>query len=204
MQILLWHWNSPVHCNQGRIHGGRWGRSRSPGQVWVDFFRLRFWRTTSNCVITCYVHQQNYTKWANCMLWKGISCQDTSCKGLMKASFSASFRWNNRCVTHMVLVHRVLHGNAPKYLGPLTRLSDVPSRSSPRSASSNHLLIPSIRRSTVGARAFPVSGPALLNSLPADIMPINSLSVFRRRLRNYFYPIRIQALFNNCTFSIVA
>ena len=47
-----------------------------------------------------------------------------------------------------VLVHRVLHGNAPEYLGPFTRLSDVPSRSSLRSASSNHLLIPPVRRST--------------------------------------------------------
>ena len=28
-----------------------------------------------------------------------------------------------------VLVHRVLHGNAPEYLGPFNRLSDVPSRS---------------------------------------------------------------------------
>jgi hypothetical protein len=86
-----------------------------------------------------------------------------------------------------VLVHRVLHGNAPEYLGPFTRLSDVPSRSSLRSASSNHLLIPPVRRSTVGARAFTVSGPALWNSLPSDLTSIDSLPVFRRHLKNYLF-----------------
>ena len=77
-----------------------------------------------------------------------------------------------------VLVHRVLHGNAPEYLGAFTRLCDVPSRLSLRSASSNHLLIPPVRRSTFGARAFTVSGPALWNSLPSDITSIDSLPVF--------------------------
>ena len=86
-----------------------------------------------------------------------------------------------------VLVYRVLHGNAPQYLGPLTRLSDVPGRASLRSATSNHLLIPPVRRSTVRARAFSVSGPAIWNSLPADITSIDSLPVFRRRLKSYLF-----------------
>jgi len=46
---------------------------------------------------------------------------------------------------------------------------------------------PPVRRSTVGARAFPVTGPALWNSLPADITSIDSLPVFRHRLKNYFF-----------------
>jgi len=53
-----------------------------------------------------------------------------------------------------ILVHRVLHGNAPEYLGPFTRLSNVPSRSSLHSSSSNHLLVPPVGRSTVGARDY--------------------------------------------------
>ena len=99
-----------------------------------------------------------------------------------------------------VLVHRVLHGIAPEYLGPFTRLSDVPSRPSLRSASSNYLLIPPVRRSTVGARAFTVSGPALWNRLPSDITSIDSLPVFRRHLNIIYSVIHIQALFNNYTF----
>jgi len=86
-----------------------------------------------------------------------------------------------------VLAHRVLHGNAPEYLGPFTRLSDVPSRSSLRSSSFNHLLVPPVRRSTVSARAFPVAKPALWNSLSADITSIDSLTVFRHRLNNYLF-----------------
>ena len=80
-------------------------------------------------------------------------------------------------VTNVVLVHRVLHGNAPECLGPFTWLSNVPGRSSLRSASSNHLLIPPVRRSTILARGFTVSGPALRNSLPSDITSIDSLPV---------------------------
>ena len=71
----------------------------------------------------------------------------------------------------------------------------IPSRLSLRFASSNHLLIPPVRRSTVGARAFTVSGPALWNSLPSAHTSIDSLPVFRRHLKNYLlchlYPITI-------------
>jgi len=87
----------------------------------------------------------------------------------------------------VVLVHRVLHGNAPEYLGPLTQLSDVPSQSPLRSSSSNHLLVPPVRRSTVGARAFLVAGSAHWNSLTADITSIDSLPVFRQRIKNYLF-----------------
>jgi len=80
-----------------------------------------------------------------------------------------------------------IHGNAPDYLKPFTWLSDVPSRSSLCSASSHHLLNLPVRRLTVGARAFPVSGYALWNSLPANFTSVNSLSVFRRRLINYLF-----------------
>jgi hypothetical protein len=66
-----------------------------------------------------------------------------------------------------VLVHRERYGNAPEYLRPFTRLYDVQSRSSLRSASSNHLLIPQVRRWTVGASAFAGSGPTLWNSSPS-------------------------------------
>jgi len=74
-----------------------------------------------------------------------------------------------------------------EYLEPFTRLSDVPSLSSLRSSSSNHLLVPPVRRSTVGARAFPVAGPAPWNSLPAGITSIDSLPVFRHRRKNYLF-----------------
>jgi len=46
---------------------------------------------------------------------------------------------------------------------------------------------PPVRRSTVCAWVFPVSEPALWNSLPADITSIDSLPVFRHRLKNYLF-----------------
>ena len=90
-----------------------------------------------------------------------LDCIDT-CKlicyiiGILYSSYTVVY-----CIRHWsqvperiqfklaVLVHRVVHGNAPEYLGPFTRLPDVPIRSSLRSASFNHLLIPPVRRSTV-------------------------------------------------------
>ena len=67
-----------------------------------------------------------------------------------------------------VLVHRVLHGTAPSYLGPLLRVADMPGRRALRSASTSQLFLPSVRLSTVGPRAFAVAGPQIWNSLPAD------------------------------------
>jgi hypothetical protein len=92
---------------------------------------------------------------------------------------------------------RVLHGNAPNSDYILLPLSDVPDRSSLRSASSHRLTAPPVRRSIVGARAFPVSGPTVWNSLPADVASIDSLPVFRRRL--FCSAIRIRALLYNYT-----
>jgi len=58
-----------------------------------------------------------------------------------------------------VLTYKVLHGGAPRYLGPLTSVVDLPSRWALRSAVTNCLALPSVRLSTVGSRAFPVAAP---------------------------------------------
>jgi hypothetical protein len=65
-------------------------------------------------------------------------------------------------------------------------MPDLPGRRSLRSASTDLLVIPSARISTVGPRSFAVAGPSVCNSLPADITTIGSLPVFRRHLKNYF------------------
>ena len=86
-----------------------------------------------------------------------------------------------------VLVHRVLHGTAPSYLGPLLRVADMPGRRALRSASTSQLFVPSVRLSTVGPRAFAVAGPQIWNSLPADITAIDSLpGCFPTSLKNSF------------------
>jgi len=60
-----------------------------------------------------------------------------------------------------VLGYRVLHGRAPRYLGPLTRVADVPGRRTLRSAATNRLFVPSVKLSIVGSRAFPAGASSI-------------------------------------------
>ena len=54
-----------------------------------------------------------------------------------------------------VLTDRVLHGNAPRYLGPVTSTVDVSGRRALHPARTNRLIVPPVRLATVGNRAFP-------------------------------------------------
>jgi len=56
-----------------------------------------------------------------------------------------------------VLVYKVLHGLAPRYLGLLTHITDLPGRRA--------LHIPPVRLSTIGTGAFSVAGPSIWNTL---------------------------------------
>ena len=56
-----------------------------------------------------------------------------------------------------VRTYKVLHGTAPRYLGPLTRVPDLPGRCSLRSASSDRLVVPPYKPSTIGSRIFKVA-----------------------------------------------
>jgi len=76
-----------------------------------------------------------------------------------------------------VLAYRVLHGNAPRYLGQLTSTVDVPGRRALRSAGTNCLVMPPVRLATVGSRAFPVAAAHIWNSLPSQLLRCSHLSV---------------------------
>ena len=82
-----------------------------------------------------------------------------------------------------VLAFKALHGTAPKYLGPLVRVADLPGRQALRSASTNRLVVPPYKLSTIGSRAFPMAGPHLWNSLPEEITSTSLLLTFRKRLK---------------------
>jgi len=67
-----------------------------------------------------------------------------------------------------VLVYQVLHGQAPHYLGRLTRVAETPIYLADWHSV---LLVPTVctchvRLSTIGSRAFPVAGPHVWNNLP--------------------------------------
>ena len=86
-----------------------------------------------------------------------------------------------------VLTYKVLHGQAPHYLGPFTRVADLPGRRSLRSVGTNRLVVPPVKLSTVGSRAFPVVGPQIWNDLPEDVASAESLSIFRQRLKTHLF-----------------
>jgi len=68
-----------------------------------------------------------------------------------------------------LLTFRVLHGSVPPYLlGPLVPVRSLPGRRSLRSTGTSSVLVPPVKRSTVGSRAFPfpVVGPKTWNVLP--------------------------------------
>ena len=74
-----------------------------------------------------------------------------------------------------VLTYRVLHGDAPWYLGPFNSVVDLPSRWALRSAVTNRLVVPSVRLSTVGSGAFPVAAARIWNSLPEHVITAATL-----------------------------
>jgi len=86
-----------------------------------------------------------------------------------------------------VLGYRVLHGSAPRYLGPLTRVADVRGRRNLPSAATNRLIVPSIKLSTVGSRAFPAAASSIWNSLPEYIVNASTLQSFQHHLKTFLF-----------------
>jgi len=86
-------------------------------------------------------------------------------------------------------VYKVLHRDAPRYLGPLTRVDDLPGRRTLRSTNANRgLVVPPVKLSTVGSRAFAVAAPHIWNTLPTDVVAAaSSLSTFRRLLKRFSF-----------------
>jgi len=66
------------------------------------------------------------------------------------------------------------------YLRSFTSTADVPGRRALRSSGTNRLVVPPVRLSTVGSRAFPVAAAQIWNSLPEHIVSAPTLQSFRR------------------------
>jgi len=79
-----------------------------------------------------------------------------------------------------VLTYKVLHGSAPRYLGPLVPVANPPGRRTLRSGGTSRLIVPSVRRSTVFDRAFSVAGPRVWNTL-------QSLLTLRQQLKTWLF-----------------
>ena len=98
--------------------------------------------------------------------------------------------WERILFKIAVTTYRTVNGSALAYLSSyFTRVADVPSRQRLRSASSNQLAVavPPFNLSTVGQRAFPVSGANFWNSLPSHMTSTPSIAIFRQRLKTFLF-----------------
>ena len=80
-----------------------------------------------------------------------------------------------------------VHGDTPRYLGLPTGVDDLPGRRTLRSTNANRLVVPPVKLSTVGSRAFAAASPHIWNTLPTDVVAASSLSIFRRLLKRFLF-----------------
>ena len=67
------------------------------------------------------------------------------------------------------------------------RVAGIENRRQLRSASTIKLVVPRVRRSTIGDRAFPVTAARLWNSLPSQVTASPSVAAFKRNLKTYLF-----------------
>ena len=103
-------------------------------------------------------------------------------------------------VQHKVamLTYKVLHDSAPQYLGPLVTVADLPGLWALRSASTSQLVVPPIKMSTVGSRAFPVAAGQVWNSIPEAVVSSLSLQTFCHHLKTHFFQMSYPHLIVDC------
>ena len=80
----------------------------------------------------------------------------------------------------LLLTWKALHGCSPSYLVDL--ISEYTPARSLRSSGQN-LLVAGRTKSSYGDRAFMASAPYLWNQLPADIRSIDTLTLFKSKLK---------------------
>ena len=84
-----------------------------------------------------------------------------------------------------MLTFKCLHDAAPQYLKDL--LSPYTPFRSLRSSQQNKLQPNVSRLKTVGDRAFQVAAPFLWNNLPSELREINSLELFKTKLKTTLF-----------------
>ena len=67
------------------------------------------------------------------------------------------------------------------------RVADVPSRHRLRSFTSDNLIVPAVRLTSIGSRAFPVAGARIWNTLPLHVISASSLTAFKLHLKLHLF-----------------
>ena len=94
----------------------------------------------------------------------------------------------------LMITFKAIHGMAPSYLSDLICIRSS-SRYSLRNNDTIFLERPKgVMRTTLGARLFHPSAPALWNSFPAYIRVIDSLALFKSTLKTYLFKLAFSVL----------
>ena len=80
-----------------------------------------------------------------------------------------------------VLTYKVQPGTAPRYLGTLVRVSDLPGLRNLRSANTARLVVPPFKLPTISSQTSKVAAAQTWNSLPEDVASSQTLPIFRNR-----------------------
>jgi len=84
-------------------------------------------------------------------------------------------------------MYRALTGDVPQNLRQFVLVADVPSRHRLRSSTSDDLIVPVVRLTSIGSRAFPVAGDRIWNTLPLHVTSASSLTAFKLHLKLYLF-----------------
>ena len=86
----------------------------------------------------------------------------------------------------LVITHKSLNGNAPKYIQELVKEKQTPSRSLILGSSGRIFIHPKIWKETFASRSFSYAALALRNSLPRCLLDESYTTVFKKHLKKYF------------------
>ena len=121
--------------------------------------------------------------------WVTPTVQYTRANGVMaNAADKACYDYVSYCCTKwFVVIEKKCEWKICRYLNLLLDgiLVDFPSRRALRSAVTNRLVVPSVRPSTVGSRAFPAAAPRIWNSLPEHVVTAATLQSFKKHLKMF-------------------
>ena len=87
----------------------------------------------------------------------------------------------------LMVVHRCLYGDAPKYLKDLLIRMPAPERNLHSSTDTERLIIPRTKLKTFANRAFSVTGPVEWNRLPLRIRHIRSYGQFKKEVKMHLF-----------------
>ena len=183
--------------------------SNAAGVAMANFFRIRGIRKYLNrdaCKTLLLGLCISHLDYANAILYglpdvdiNKLQCIQTMCAKLVlnhKRSDSATealkeLHWipiRLRITFKLLMVvHRCLYGDAPKYLKDLLVRMPAPERNVHSSTDTERLIIPRTKLKTFANRAFSVAGPVEWNRLPLRIRHIRSYEQFKKEVKTHLF-----------------